>query len=155
LVAALARLSFGWLCDRYDKRLMFLLHALFIAAGYPMLLFIDRYPALLVPCLITIGIGYGGLLPAVPILSTYYFGRTHLGKILGWYKVSYDLAAAGAPQFTAYLWDQYHSYNVPDLWLTLFAWIGVAFVLAMPRESQRRVIEVEGGAAMRKVASAT
>lgn len=138
-VAACARLSFGWLCDRYDRRRMFLVHVLFIAAGYPLLLFIDRVPMLLVPCLVIIGIGYGGLLPAVPILSTHYFGRSHLGKILGWYKVSYDLAAAMAPQFTAYLWDEYHTYWVPDVWLTVFAWIGVGFVLMLPRETQRRM----------------
>jgi len=143
LVAACARLSFGWLCDRYERRLMFLLHVLLIAGGYPLLLFVDRYPALLLPSLITIGIGYGGLLPAVPILTTHYFGRTHLGKILGTYKLSYDLAAAGAPQFTAYLWDIYHTYWVPDLWLTIFAWIGVGFVAMLPRESQRALQKPE------------
>jgi MFS family permease len=145
-VAAMARLSFGWLCDRYDRRAMFLTHVLFIAAGYPLLLFVDRYPGLLVPCLVIIGIGYGGLLPAVPILSTYYFGRTHLGKILGWYKLSYDLAAAGAPQFTAYLWERYHGYWVPDLWLTVFAWIGVMMVLLLPSQSQRRSVVAFGRA---------
>lgn len=137
-VAACARLSFGWLCDRYDRRAMFLAHVLFIAAGYPLLLFVDRFPVLLLPCLVIIGIGYGGLLPAVPILSTHYFGRTHLGTILGCYKITYDLAAAGAPQFTAALWDRYHTYWIPDFWLTIFAWIGVALVVALPRESQRR-----------------
>jgi MFS family permease len=137
LIAACARLSFGWLCDRYDRRAMLLLHVLLIAAGYPLLLFVDRYPALLVPCLTIIGIGYGGLLPAVPILSTHYFGRTHLGTILGCYKISYDLAAAGAPQFTAYLWDRYQTYYVPDLWLTGFAWIGVGLVLLLPRQASR------------------
>lgn len=143
-VAACARLSFGWLCDRYDRRAMFLLHVGFIAAGYPLLLLVESYPLLLVPCLVIIGIGYGGLLPAVPILSTHYFGRTHLGTILGSYKIAYDLAAAGAPQFTAWLWDRYHSYWVPDLWLTLFAWVGVALVVALPASRPRPPSAAEG-----------
>jgi hypothetical protein len=50
----------------------------------------------------------------------HYFGRTHLGKILGAYKISYDVAAAGAPLFTAYLYDLYGGYTVPQLWLTDF-----------------------------------
>lgn len=143
-VAACARVSFGWLCDRYDRRRMFLIHVLCIAAGYPLLLFIDRSPALLLPSLVIIGVGYGGLLPAMPILSTHYFGRTHLGTILGSYKVSYDLAVALAPQFTAMMWDHYHSYAVPDVWLTVFAWIGVGFVLLLPAATRRQKEGVGG-----------
>ena len=75
-----------------------------------------------------IGIGYGGLLPSMPILSVHYFGRTHLGTILGVYKISYDVAAASAPLFTAYLYDLYGTYAVPDMWNTLFAWIGVSLI---------------------------
>jgi MFS family permease len=149
LIAACARLSFGWLCDRYDRRLMLLAHVTLIAAGYPLLLVVDAQPWLLIPSLVVIGIGYGGLLPAVPILSTHYFGRTHLGKILGLYKISYDLAAAGAPQFTAYLWDIYRSYFVPDVWLTVFAWIGVGFVVMLPRQTEGRRSAVPGVAERR------
>ncbi len=64
----------------------------------------------------------------MPILSIHYFGRRHLGKILGIYKVGYDIAAAGAPLLTAYLYDLYQTYRVPDLWMSAFAWVGVALV---------------------------
>jgi sugar phosphate permease len=128
LIAAGSRLSFGWLCDRFDKRRMMLLHCACIAAGYPLLLFIGPYPQLLIPCLLIVGIGYGGLLPAMPILSVTYFGRAHLGTILGVYKISYDVAASGAPLLTAYLFDRYATYAVPDVLNTVFAWIGVALV---------------------------
>jgi MFS family permease len=128
LVSACARVSFGWLCDRFEKRTVVLTHFALIAAGYPLLLFVPQHRELLVPCLVTIGIGYGGLLPSMPILSVHYFGRTHLGTILGVYKISYDVAAASAPLFTAYLYDLYGTYAVPDMWNTLFAWIGVSLI---------------------------
>ena len=128
LVSACARVSFGWLCDRFDKRNMVLIHFALIALGYPLLLFVPQHRELLVPCLVTIGVGYGGLLPSMPILAVHYFGRTHLGTILGVYKISYDVAAASAPLFTAYLYDLYGTYAVPDMWNTLFAWIGVSLI---------------------------
>jgi MFS family permease len=128
LVSACSRVSFGWLCDRFDKRTVVLLHFALIAGGYPLILFVPQHRELLVPCLVIVGVGYGGLLPSMPILSVHYFGRSHLGTILGVYKIAYDAAAAGAPLFTAYLYDRYGTYAVPDLWNTLFAWIGVSLV---------------------------
>ena len=127
-VSACSRVSFGWLCDRFDKRNMVLAHFAFIATGYPLLLLVPQHRELLVPCLCIVGIGYGGLLPSMAIMSVHYFGRAHLGKILGVYKISYDVAAATAPLFTAYLYDLYHTYTVPDVWNSIFAWIGVALV---------------------------
>jgi MFS family permease len=128
LVSAGARVSFGWLCDRFEKRSVVLVHFALIAGGYPLILLVPQHRELLVPCLVIVGIGYGGLLPSMPILSVHYFGRTHLGTILGVYKISYDVAAASAPLFTAYLYDLYGTYAVPDMWNTLFAWIGVSLI---------------------------
>ncbi|HJQ82536.1 MAG TPA: MFS transporter [Candidatus Binatia bacterium] len=126
VVSACARVGFGWLCDRFDRRRVFLLHLSCIATGYPLLLLVPEHRALLVPCLVLVGIGYGGLLPAVPILSVHYFGRAHLGTILGVYKIPYDVAAAGAPLFTAWLYDLYGTYAVPERWNAAFAWAGLA-----------------------------
>ena len=102
------------------------------------------------PCLCIVGIGYGGLLPSMAIMSVHYFGRAHLGKILGVYKVSYDVAAAAAPLFTAYLFDLYHTYAVPDVWNTAFAWIGVSLVAfglerQLARQPAARAVEATTG----------
>lgn len=136
LVSACSRVSFGWLCDRFDKRSMVLAHFLCIAAGYPLLLLVPEHPTLLAPCLLIVGIGYGGLLPSMPILAVHYYGRAHLGKILGSLKVVYDLAAASAPLVTAQLYDAYQTYRVPDAWNALLAWIGVTLIaIALPRHA--------------------
>jgi len=63
---------------------------------------------------------------SIPILSVHYFGRAHLGKILGVYKIPYDVAASVAPLFTAWLYDVYGTYAVPERWNTAFAWVGLA-----------------------------
>jgi MFS family permease len=129
LVSACARLAFGWLADRYDRRNLLLLQILLIAAGYPVLFLVPTHPEYLLPALLLFGTGYGGLLPSIPILSVHYFGRRHLGTILGAYKISYDLAAAGAPLFTAALYDHYGSYDVAQVVLTASAWLAVGLVL--------------------------
>jgi MFS family permease len=127
-VSACARLVFGVLADRLDRRNLLLAEIVLIAGGFPLLFLVPAHPQLLVPALLLFGAGYGGLLPSIPILAVHYFGRRHLGAILGAYKVSYDLAAAGAPLFTAALYDHYGSYTVAMLALTAFAWIAVVLV---------------------------
>ena len=129
-VSGCSRLSFGWLCDRFDKRRTTLVHLALIAAGYPLILAVPAHPELLVPCLLVVGIGYGGLLPSIPILSVHLFGRRHLGTILGTYKIPYDVAAATAPLFTAWLYEQSGGYAMPERWNSAFAWTGFAIAAA-------------------------
>jgi len=127
-VSACSRVSFGWLCDRFDKRNTVLVHFLLIGLGYPLLLLVPEQPELLVPCLVIVGLGYGGLLPSMPILTVHYFGRAHLGRILGTYKVFYDIAAASAPVLTASLYDAYQTYFVADAVNAGLAWVGIFIV---------------------------
>jgi sugar phosphate permease len=113
-VSGCARVSFGYLADRFDERMVVLAHTACIAAAYPLLLTVPAHPALLYPCLVVLGIGYGGLLPAIPVMAVHLFGRAHLGSILGAYKIPYDAAAAGAPLLTAALYDRFGGYAVPE-----------------------------------------
>ena len=129
-VSGCSRLSFGWLCDRFDKRRTTLVHLACIALGYPLILAVPTHPELLLPCLLVVGIGYGGLLPSIPILAVHLFGRRHLGIILGTYKIPYDVAAASAPLFTAWLYERYGGYAVPERWNSAFAWTGFAIAAA-------------------------
>lgn len=133
-VAAVARVAFGWLSDRVDRRRVLIADVLLIAIGYPLLLLVPGHHAWLLPILFVFGLGYGGMLPAIPIMSLHYFGRRDLGKVLGALKIVYDVSAAGAPIFTAALYDRYGGYEVPQLWLSGFAWIAVAVTIAfLPR----------------------
>jgi len=95
-----------------------------IALAYPLFLAVPAHPALLYPCLVVLGIGYGGLLPAIPVMTVHLFGRAHLGAILGAYKIPYDAAAAGAPLLTAALYDRFGGYAVPERLNAVFAALG-------------------------------
>jgi MFS family permease len=144
-VSACGRVAFGWLADRADRRNLLLLQIVLIAVGYPLLFLVPTHPQVLVPALVLFGAGYGGLLPSVPILVVHYFGRAHLGTLLGAYKVVYDLAAAAAPLFVAALYDHYGAYTVPQLWLTAFAWSAVLLVVvALPHHLPARTVDARG-----------
>jgi MFS family permease len=135
-IAAVARIGFGWLSDRVDRWKVLVADVLLIAVGYPMLLLVPGDHAWLLPALFVFGLGYGGMLPAIPIMSLHYFGRRDLGKVLGAMKIVYDVSAAGAPIFTAALYDRYGGYDVPQIWLSAFAWVAVALALALvPRRA--------------------
>jgi MFS family permease len=140
-VSGCARVSFGYLTDRYDKRLVVLAHTACIALAYPLILFVPTHPILLYPCFVVLGIGYGGLLPSIPIMSVHLFGRAHLGAILGAYKIPYDLAAAGAPLLTAALYDRYGGYAVPERLNSALAWLGLVvsalWLMRLPAPSTR------------------
>jgi sugar phosphate permease len=140
LVAACARLEFGWLCDRFDRRTMVAVHVGMIAVASSLQLLVPGQPALLVPTLLVLAVGYGGLLPAIPILAVTYFGRASLGTILGVYKIPYDLAAAGAPVLTAYLYDVSGAYTLPHRVNAVFALIGVVAALLLAPTSTREPV---------------
>jgi sugar phosphate permease len=143
-ISACARLSFGWLCDRRDPARMAAAHLACIALGYPLLLLVPAHRELLLPCLVLVGIGYGGLLPSIPILGVHYFGRAHLGTILGVYKIPYDLAAAGSPLLTAWLFDVYGTYAVPETWNSAFALVGLGIaVFGLARVDLRGVAPLQ------------
>jgi MFS family permease len=140
-VSGCARVSFGYLADRFDTRRVVLAHVACIALAYPLVLAVPTVPAVLYPCLVVLGIGYGGLLPAIPVLTVQRFGRAHLGSLLGAYKIPYDVAAAGAPLLTAALYDRFGGYAVPERLNAAFAWIGLAIAAAWlggPRRPPRR-----------------
>jgi MFS family permease len=124
--SAVGRLIFGWLCDRFDRRRVFLVHLALVALAYPLLQLVPAHPGMLAPVLVALGLGYGALLPAMALLAITYFGRRHLGAILGVLKAGYDLAAATAPLFTAALYDRFGGYTVPEQINSAIAWLGLA-----------------------------
>jgi MFS transporter, OFA family, oxalate/formate antiporter len=132
-IAGCARFTFGWSSDHFDRRRTMLVHLGCLAFGYPLILLVPHTPALLVPCLVVVGIGYGGLLPTIPIMTVELFGRAHLGSLLGVYKIPYDIAAAGAPLLTAYLYDLTGGYPVPERLNATCGLIGFAIALAFVR----------------------
>jgi MFS family permease len=82
-----------------------LLDYAFLSAG-ALLLLGAHVPTVRVVYVLVFGVGYGGLMPLVPLTVVAYFGRRTMGAVLGCLKLFYDGAAALAPLATAYLYDR-------------------------------------------------
>jgi len=130
LASIIGRLSFGWLGDRFSRKLT-------TATGFGMMgagLFCFGYAGaaghwLLVPFLILFGIGYGGLNVMRPSLIQEYFGRRNFGTVFGLI-IGINMAGSiGGPAMAGYAFDTWGSYQ--GTWLAMAALPVAAMVASL------------------------
>jgi MFS family permease len=124
LTSIAGRLSFGWLGDRFNKKQVTVLG--FVIAGLGLLSFgcVDAAKAwLLVPSLILIGLGYGGVVPMMSALPREYYGVTRLATILGFMFGASALGGMIGPPLAGLVFDNFGSYQI--------AWFGFAGLIAV------------------------
>ncbi len=84
LTSVIGRLGFGWLGDRYDRRIVASVGFSFIGLGT--LIFSQASAGhvwLVVPFLLLVGVGYGGGNALRPSLVRQFFGRSNFGTVFG------------------------------------------------------------------------
>jgi MFS family permease len=72
----------GWLADRYPKKYVMILIYLLVAAGIPLLFFINE-PGVIYLFAIVFGIGMGGDYMIIPLMAAELFGLRVMGRIMG------------------------------------------------------------------------
>jgi sugar phosphate permease len=121
LLSILGRLSFGWFGDKWDKRWVTAAGIALTAVSLLSFAYIGQIGTwMLVPFLLFFSIGYGGPVPMISALLREYFGKTHLGSIVG---MSQGLAMIGSVTGTplaGWIFDTYGRYQG--------AWIAYAAV---------------------------
>jgi len=127
VAASVGRLLFGVLWDRFPPRAVLLADYLCLVGG-ALLLLGARSPAVRPVFVVVFGLGYGGLMPLVPLTVIAWFGRARLGSVLGCFKLFYDAAAALAPLATAWLADRLGGYAVPFTVNAILPCVSVALV---------------------------
>lgn len=140
LAASGGRLLFGLLWDRLAVRTVLLIDYACLAAG-ALLLLATRTPSVRPLYVVVFGLGYGGLMPLVPLTVVSYFGRGRMGAVVGCFKLFYDAAAALAPLATAYLADRLGGYVVPFAANAVLPCVSLALValLVGPPRADRRI----------------
>ena len=129
LVSIGGHLSFGWLADKLDRRLV-------AAAGFTMIglgLLCFGYISTgtiwrLVPFVVLFGIGFGGSSVLRVSLVREYFGRASFGTILGLIIGVGCLGSIIGPTVAGWVYDNWGSYQA--IWLT-FAGLAVAAVISV------------------------
>jgi MFS family permease len=117
IMTIVSRLSFGWLGDRFDKR--------WVMASAYLLMFISMFlfngaaiagTWILIPFVILFGLGWGGPVPVLPAILREYFGRAHLGTLIGFVMGITMVGSIIGPPLAGWFFDTFQSYR--GAWFT-------------------------------------
>ncbi len=131
LFSMLARFFWGFLAERHHIRTVTIGIGVFTGLVMPLLIFLAGYPALLYSALA--GFGIGGFIGTQMLVWPAYFGRTHLGAIVGVSRPFATVVNASGPLLMAQSFDRTGSYSF-GLWCMGVSWLlcAAAMVLARP-----------------------
>ena len=122
LTSIVGRLGFGFLADRYPKRLILGASLALVAAGLPVLaLATNLWQAL--AGIMLIAPGFGGTIPVRPALLADYFGTKTFGTVNGLTALVMTTGGAIGPWVVGFVVDRTGEYDLG--W-----WIAAAIVLA-------------------------
>lgn len=127
LTSILGRLSFGWLGDKFSKKAVAATSFIMMSCG----LFCFAYTSnvqfwLIVPCIVFLGIGYGGTNAIIPVLAREHFGRIHFGSVYGLMEGIGAMGSIIGPTIAGWAYDTWGSYHT--VWLLLACLASVAVI---------------------------
>ncbi|MDA0256128.1 MAG: MFS transporter [Chloroflexi bacterium] len=122
LASIVGRIGFGYLADRYSKRVMLALALALLAAGMPVLAFADSYWQAVLGIAIAAP-GFGGTVPLRPAMAADYFGLRSFGTINGVVQFVSTTGGAAGPWVVGRIVDIDGDYTA--------GWLVAAAVVAM------------------------
>ena len=133
---ALARISGGWLVDRFAvPYVMCAAHALALGGG--LMMTVLPAPVTAVAGLGMIGLGYGFISGATAGGIGIYWRPADYGRVAGRSYVAWCLAAVSLPVLAGYLFDTTRQYDTAVLIAAAANSAGMALALTMPRQGWR------------------
>ena len=82
------------------------------------------------------GIGFGGEVPAFPIINRQYFGSAPIGTVYGWQMLGNGLGMALGPLIGGFLWDITGDFASAVILSSALSLVGLASVLLLPTTSR-------------------
>lgn len=134
LISVPGRFFFGWLGDRFDKKVLLLLLCLLQGAGIFIFIHANTLP-LLYLFVVVYGLGYGGVIPLTLALRADLFGRRYYATIAGITTALTMVGTVAAPVFAGYLYDVSQSYSLAFyIFMAMICLSGILF-LFIPQPS--------------------
>ncbi len=115
------KVSFGYLADRIEQRLLYLLALLPSVVALLLLLLAPSYLTLLL-AMIALGLGSGGYLPLIGMMISRHFGVLAYGAVVGLFLMC-TRATVLAPPGAGWVRDHFGSYD--------YFWMGVLLLFAI------------------------
>jgi len=138
VLSVAGRLSFGWMGDRHDKRYLMAIGVFLTAISLFGFAFIDRYVALLLaPCIVLLSIGYGSPVPMIPAILREYFGRKHLGAIIGFSQGLGMVGSLTGQPLAGFAFDTYGSYRAAWIAFAAVNLLGALSILSAPKFGEK------------------
>ena len=134
LFSMLARFFWGFLAERHHIRTVTIGIGVFTGLVMPLLIFLSGYPALFYSALA--GFGIGGFIGTQMLVWPAYFGRTHLGAIVGVSRPFATVVNASGPLLMAQSFDRSGSYSF-GLWCMGVSWLLCAAFFFLARTPRR------------------
>ncbi len=135
---ALARISGGWLVDRFAvPHVMCAANALALAGGVLLTLFPSPITAVI--GLGLIGMGYGFISGATAAGIAVYWPPADFGRVAGRTYIAWCLAAVSLPVLAGYLFDISQGYGAAMMIAAAANLLGMAAALSLPRRGWRAV----------------
>lgn len=127
----------GWLADRFPKKYVMILIYLLVAAGIPLLFYIQS-PGMIYLFAIVFGIGMGGDYMIIPLMAAELFGVRVMGRIMGLIIVVDGLAEAWVPKLVGRLRDQNPNYSKGFALMIGLALLGAAAISFLPQKTKHQ-----------------
>ena len=128
------RFGFGWFADRYLAERLSALALAMLALGLVCFEGVSLgWTWLLVPFLIFLGFGYGGINTMVGVLLRGHFGRGNFGTIIGFAWGILMVATVIGPPIAGWVFDHWGSYQGTWVALAGTAFIGAIIMTMTPR----------------------
>jgi MFS family permease len=125
VLSVVGRLGFAALGDSFDKKRLFVIAALIEAVGVFILTNISA-PWMILPFLVSYGLGYGGTVPLTPAMQADCFGTKSFASIRGLMMLSHTIPGILGPFLAGWLYDVMGNYNL------IFTALAVLCCLAAP-----------------------
>jgi MFS family permease len=135
VTSAAGTLIFGWLCDKIKVKSTGVISIILITISIVLLLNIEiNSPAWLIwTYTSTLGLGIGGWMTVMSLITSTNFGLLAYGTIYGVMNACQSIGAAAAPIFSGYFYDKTGSYDWAFIIICIAIVLGLPLVLAIRR----------------------
>jgi len=134
-MSALGPVIFGWLSDRIHVKSASIIAVAFLGISILLLLFIgaDSPVWLIWAFAVMLGMGVGGWMASMSLLTSSNFGLIAYGTIYGVINAVQSMGAAAAPIITGYVYDSIGSYDPAFITMLVLIALGIPVILAIHR----------------------
>jgi MFS family permease len=141
----IGKFGFGWLCDRIRANYAWAISCSLMVAAIVIFMSVKPTTPLAMMWLyaITLGLGYGGWLPTMSILTSSNFGLASYGTIFGMVTLAQSIGISVGPLIAGYMYDTMNTYHWA--FVLFVAVYGVAISTALAIRRPKSLPNLKGG----------